>query len=93
MPAYITVQFNPLDQEKLQQYGAAVPSTLAPYSGEYLTKGPVEQLSGSTGFQLQVILVFPSKALAVSWYHSDPYQTLVPLRDGAMSAKFQLMGD
>lgn len=92
MPAYITVNFTPIDKEKMQQYGAAVPATLATYSGEYLVKGPVEQLHGDSGFQMQVILVFPNKDLATAWYHSPAYQALLPLRNAGMRSQFQLIG-
>ncbi len=51
MPAYITVNFTPIDKEKMQQYGAAVPATLAAYSGEYLVKGPAEQLLVTPAFK------------------------------------------
>jgi uncharacterized protein (DUF1330 family) len=92
MPAYITVNFTPIDHEKMQQYGAAVPATLATYSGEYLVKGPAEQLHGDTGFHMQVVLVFPSKELASGWYHSPEYQALVAVRDAGMRSQFQLIG-
>ena len=92
MPAYITVNFTPIDKEKMQQYGAAVPATLAAYSGEYLVKGPAEQLLGDTGFQMQVILVFPTKELATGWYHSPEYRALASVRDAGMRAQFQLTG-
>lgn len=92
MPAYITVNFTPVDKEKMQQYGTAVPATLATYTGEYLVKGPAEQLLGDTGFQMQVILVFPTKELATGWYQSPEYQALVPIRDAGMRSQFQLIG-
>ncbi len=92
MPAYITVNFTPIDKEKLQQYGAAVPATLAKYSGEYLVKGPAEQLFGDTGFQMQVILVFPSKEMASAWFRSPEYQALLPVREAGMRSQFQLIG-
>lgn len=92
MPAYITVSFTPTDKEKLQQYGASVPETLAKYSGEYLVKGPSEQLHGDTGFQMQVILVFPTRDQASAWYHSGEYQALVPVRNAGMNSQFQLIG-
>lgn len=92
MPAYITVNFTPIDKEKMQQYGAAVPATLATYSGEYLVKGPAEQLLGDTGFQMQVILVFPTKELATGWYQSPEYQALVAVRNAGMRSQFQLIG-
>lgn len=94
MPAYITVNFTPTgtDKDKLQEYGASVPATLSPYSGEYLAKGPSEQLHGDSGFQMQVILVFPTRDQAMAWYHSKEYQALVPLRDAGMKSQFQLIG-
>ena len=66
MSAYITVNFTIKDKEKLQQYGVAVPATLAQYAGEYLAKGASAQLHGDCGFQMQVILVFPSRKDAVA---------------------------
>lgn len=92
MSAYITVNFTPTNPDKLQQYGAAVPTTLAKYSGEYLVKGPAEQLSGDTGFQMQVILTFPSRDLALAWYRSPEYQALLAVRDAGMRSQFQLTG-
>ena len=36
MAAYVSVSFTPKDPERLQQYAAAVPATLAPYHGKVL---------------------------------------------------------
>jgi uncharacterized protein (DUF1330 family) len=91
MPAYVTVNFTPTDKEKLQQYVAAVPATLAKYSGEFLVKGVFEKLSGNTDYEMQVILVFPTKEQAAGWYHSTDYQALIPLRDVGMRSQFQLI--
>lgn len=93
MSAYISVNFTPIDPEKLQQYGAAVPATLSHYSGEYLVKGPIEPLHGQMAFNMQVILQFPSKQQALAWYNCPQYQALLPLRNSAMHAQFQLIGD
>jgi uncharacterized protein (DUF1330 family) len=92
MPAYITVDFTPTDQDKLLEYGAAVPATLAKFSGEYLVKGPAEPLLGDADFQMQVILVFPTRALATAWYGSPDYRALVTVRDAAMRSRFRLVG-
>lgn len=92
MPAYISVNFTPLDQAKLQQYVAAVPATLAKYGGEFLVKGKFEKLSGDTDYEMQVILAFPSKEQAAGWYGSPDYQALIPLRDAGMRSQFQLVG-
>jgi uncharacterized protein (DUF1330 family) len=92
MPAYITVNFTPTDEEKLRQYVAAVPATLAKYSGEFLVRGMLEKLSGDTEYEMQVILAFPTREQATDWYHSPDYQVLIPLRDAGMRSQFQLIG-
>ena len=92
MPAYVVVRFNPKDKEKLQQYGAAAPATLAKYSGEALIKGQSELLHGESKFQMQLILAFPNKQDASAWYNSAEYQALIPIRDLGMDAQFQLIG-
>lgn len=92
MSAYIVVGFTPKDTEKLQQYGASVPATLAAYEGELLAKGPVDQLHGENPFSAQVIIAFPSKEKASGWYQSAEYQALIPLRNQGMNAQFQLIG-
>lgn len=93
MPAYISINFTPIDPEKLQLYGAAVPATLSTYAGEYVVKGTIEPLCGQVEFKTQVILQFPSRAHALAWYHCADYQALLPLRNSAMHAQFQLIGD
>ncbi|KJV06287.1 DUF1330 domain-containing protein [Methylocucumis oryzae] len=91
MSAYIIVSFTPTDAEQLQHYATAVPATLSPYNGELLAKGPAENLQGDSGFTLQALIAFPSKAEASAWYGSAAYQALVPLRDAAMVSQFSLL--
>jgi uncharacterized protein (DUF1330 family) len=92
MSAYIIVGFTPKDTDKLQQYGASVPPILAKYSGEILTKGPVEKLQGDFAHKIQVIITFPSREQALGWYNSAEYQALIPIRDQGMDSEFQLIG-
>jgi uncharacterized protein (DUF1330 family) len=91
MAAYIIVGLTPKDAEKLQQYGASVPTTLAKYSGEVLAKGNVTQLHGQFEHKVQVILEFPSRDDAYSWYHSTDYQALISTRNQGMDSQFQLI--
>jgi len=92
MSAYIIVGLTPKDTDKLQQYGASVPPILAKYSGEILTKGPVEKLQGNFAHKVQVIIAFPNKDKALGWYNSSEYQALIPVRDQGMDSEFQLLG-
>jgi len=92
MSAYVIASFTPRDQQQLQQYGAAAAETIAQFSGEFLVKGPAQVLSGDFEFKNQVIIQFPSLEKAQSWYQSDAYQALIPLREKGMEASFQLVG-
>lgn len=93
MPAYIVVGLTIKNAEKLTQYAAEVPLTLIKYQGEFIFKGPViEHLSSAFEFEHQAVLSFPSKELAHDWYHSEEYQSLIPLRDEALNSQFQLIG-
>jgi len=92
MAAFIIVGFTPKDTDKLQQYGASVPPTLAQFSGEVLTKGPVKKLQGDFAHKIQVVISFPNREKALGWYNSDDYQALIPIRDRGMDSQFQLIG-
>jgi len=92
MSAYIIVGLTPKDTDKLHQYGASVPPILAKYSGEILTKGPVEKLQGNFVHKVQVVIAFPNREKALGWYHSAEYQALIPVRDLGMDSEFQLVG-
>jgi uncharacterized protein (DUF1330 family) len=92
MAAFIIVGFTIKNAEKLKLYGASTPATLAKYSGEIVTKGPAEILHGNFNYDSQVIISFPSKEDALSWYQSDDYQALAPVRDEGMDSQFQLIG-
>ena len=92
MTAYIIVGLSPKDEEKIQQYGAQVPPTLAKYKGEIIIKGAVEQLHGHFDYKAQVILAFPTRDAAYNWYHSEDYQALISTRNQGMDSQFQLIG-
>ncbi len=92
MSAYVIVGLNPKNAEKLQAYSAAAGPTIAQYQGEFLVKGPSQQLFGESNYKMQVIIVFPTHSLAETWYNSAEYQALIPLREQAMDAHFQLVG-
>lgn len=91
MSAYMIVEFTPKDQGKLQQYGTSVPRTLAIYSGEVLVKGKSETLHGRGDHTMQLVIAFPSREKTISWYHSEAYQALIPLRNAGMDSRFQLL--
>ena len=92
MSAYVIVGFNPKNSEKLQAYSAAAGPIIAQFQGEFVVKGQSQQLFGESNYKMQVIIAFPTHSLAETWYNSPEYQALLPLREQAMDAHFQLIG-
>jgi uncharacterized protein (DUF1330 family) len=92
MSAYVIVGFTPKNTELLQEYGASAVPAIAKYKGEILVKGPTQDLQGKYPFKNQVIIAFPTREFAESWYSSPEYQAIIPLREQGMEAHFQLVG-
>ncbi|WP_433650355.1 DUF1330 domain-containing protein [Micromonospora zamorensis] len=62
------------------EYLERIDATLAPFEGRFIVHGgPVEVLEGSWPGDL-VVIEFPDSARARSWYGSDAYQEIKPLR-------------
>lgn len=92
MTAYVIVGLNPKNSDKLQAYSAGAAPIIAKYKGEFLVKGEPKPLCGEYDYKVQVIIVFPTRELAESWYNSPEYQELIPLRDQGMESNFQVVG-
>ncbi len=92
MNAYITVDLTPTDTDQLSTYSALAAATLVPFGGEFIAKGPIHSLHGSTNFQTKVLIQFPDRESAENWYHSEEYQKLIPTRDRGMESQFHLLG-
>ena len=93
MSAYVVVHATINDQEKMQEYGAVAGQAVANHGGEVVCRGPVEALNGEAPHPVMVVLKFPSKDAAKSWYNSDEYQGIIPTRDAAMDSVFVLGGE
>ncbi|EPJ49503.1 MAG: hypothetical protein OFPI_24830 [Osedax symbiont Rs2] len=92
MSALIIVDATPTDKEQLALYSSMAAQTLIPYSGEFIAKGPIENLHGNTEHAIKVVIQFPDRESAVNWYHSDAYQKLIETRDKGMDSRFDLVG-
>lgn len=92
MSVYIIAGLTPKNLERSNEYGAAAAKTLAKYSGVVLARGAVKQLYGSFDYEVQVIILLPTKDEALGWYNSDEYQALIAIRDEGMDSQFELIG-
>ncbi|WP_111977500.1 DUF1330 domain-containing protein [Algibacillus agarilyticus] len=91
MTTYVVIGFNIKDTEKLKAYSTQAAPTVAKFEGEFLVKGSVLPLCGQYDYNVQAIIQFPSKELAESWYASEEYQALIPLRTQAIDCHFQII--
>ena len=92
MSALIIVDLTPTDKEKLTAYSTLAASTLLPFGGEFLAKGPIEALHGDAAFSTKVVIQFPDRDSAVNWYNSKAYQEIIPVRELGMISQFHLVG-
>lgn len=61
-------------------YLERIDATLAPHGGEFIVHGASPTLLEGDHPGDVVIIAFPDRASARNWYHSEPYQAIVPLR-------------
>ncbi|MBM3117287.1 DUF1330 domain-containing protein [Jeongeupia naejangsanensis] len=81
MPAYaVAVIRETRFGDEIKEYLQRIDDTLAPFSGKYRVHGgPYQPLEGAWSSDL-VVIEFPSMAQAQSWYESDAYKAIRPLR-------------
>ena len=61
-----------------QTYAAKVPDTIAQYGGEYLCRGGDYTLvEGEMKNDRHVVVKWPSREAAETWYHSAEYQAII----------------
>lgn len=81
MPAYIIAHLKITNPQEFEAYREAVPAVVAAHGGRYLVRGgAVETLEGDWTVPRLIILEFPDRASAQSFYHSADYQKILPLR-------------
>ena len=81
MAAYVIVDSNVHDPQRMQAYAEKVRGTLASYGGKPLVSAPdPEVLEGDWQPQRVVILEFPDVEAAKAWYNSPEYQEILPIR-------------
>ena len=92
MNALMIVDLTPLDKEIFSTYSTLAAETLVPFDGEFIAKGPIHLLHGDAAFSTKVVIQFPTREQAESWYNSSAYQAIIPTRDKGMDSQFHLIG-
>jgi uncharacterized protein (DUF1330 family) len=84
MVGYVIVQADIIDIDKFKKYLAESPTTISKYGGKYLARaGETVQFEGKEDNRRLVIIEFSSLEKAEEWYHSEDYQEVKKLREGA----------
>jgi uncharacterized protein (DUF1330 family) len=79
--AYIIGEVTVHNPEGYGHYAQKVPGTIAQYGGHYLVRGGAStQLEGRAQGARRVVIEFPSRDTAETWYNSPEYQAILPLR-------------
>ena len=89
MTCYILAHVEVLDETAYGVYASSVIEQLSSVGGKVLAAGPVDGLEGPAMTNHNVVLEFADEATARSWFESDAYQAIVPLR-WAASASSQI---
>ncbi|NMO49934.1 DUF1330 domain-containing protein [Actinoplanes sp. TBRC 11911] len=65
--------------DKGLDYLEQVEDTARPYGGKWLAMGDVEVIEGAWP-GTAILMEFPDRTAADTWYHSSEYQAILPLR-------------
>ena len=92
MPVYLVAQLEIHDRKRYAVYGGGFMDIFTRYNGKLLAvdESP-ELLEGEWAFTRTVLLEFPSKEDADSWYHSNEYQELAQHRYAASEGNLILI--
>ena len=81
MPAYIIAEINIHDTKNYEDYKKLTPASLVPFQGKFVVRGgAMEMLEGDWNPERIVVLEFPSRELARSWWSSETYAPAKAIR-------------
>lgn len=76
------VQVN--DPQKMKEYSMKFHASAAPHGIKTLYKGKmVKILGGEASHVMEIVFEFPNMEALDTWYNSEEYQALIPLRQEA----------
>lgn len=92
MAAYIIGRVQVTDWARYAEYMKLTPGIIAQYGGRFIARGGESMtLEGPEETNRVVILEFPTFDAAKQFFHSEEYQQVKTLREGAAVAQFFAM--
>jgi len=84
MAAYLVGHISVKNDALWQAYVAGVRESLSPFESKIVFRGQlVSVLAGNHEHDRVVVIEFPDYSTLNDWYHSEKYQSLIPLREEA----------
>lgn len=81
MKAYLIAAETVQDEAVFSEYRKQIMATLSPFGGHFIARGGLlTVLEGKWPHLRVVIIEFPSRDAAESWYKSEAYQKIIGLR-------------
>jgi uncharacterized protein (DUF1330 family) len=75
------------------EYLERIDATLAPYGGHFIVHGGELEVLEGTSPGVLIVIEFPDRASARTWYASEAYQEILPLRtENSVSTIFLVEG-
>ncbi|NKB49121.1 MAG: DUF1330 domain-containing protein [Alphaproteobacteria bacterium] len=92
MVAYVIIDSDVHDPERMKAYGAKVRDTLQAHGGKpVIASSPIEVLEGDWNPARIVMLEFADADAARAWYNSPEYQEILPIRLEAANDKLLIV--
>lgn len=86
--AYLIGEIDVHDQETYAKYTAQTPAAIAKHGGRFLVRGGTcDPREGDAPQGRVVVVEFPSMDAARTFYESEEYQPLIPIRQSASSGR------
>ena len=84
MAAYLVGHIKVKDDDLWQQYVSGVAESIVPFDAKVIFRGKLDKvLAGKHEHELVVVIEFSDIPTLDSWFESEKYQSLIPLRDKA----------
>ena len=84
MSVHVLATIKLKDPAKFKDYMSQVPGTIQAHGGKLVCRGKVaKNLLNEADYHIAAVFEFPSQEAIDTWYSSDEYQALIPLRDAS----------
>jgi uncharacterized protein (DUF1330 family) len=92
MKAYLIAVETVHDEAMFAEYRKQVVGTLVPFGGQFVARGgKLTMLEGQWQYPRTVIIEFPTRESAESWYKSSDYQKIIALRHNSTSGNLVIL--